>query len=102
MTKYKITETGILMKAKNKEEIFLNWNEVQNITVKVTDEGPFTTDIWIVFKGKNKKIEIPQEAEVLDTEDLFGIFEKFKGFDFGKFIEAMSCTEKKEFLCWEK
>lgn len=74
--------------------------QINEIAVITTDEGPFVDDVFLVLSGGDKEIKIPQEAE--NFEALFDVFKKFEGFNFEAFIEAMSSTENAKFVCWRR
>lgn len=74
--------------------------QINEIAVVTTDEGPFVDDVFLVLSGGDKEIKIPQEAE--NFEALFDVFKKFEGFNFEAFIEAMSSTENAKFVCWRR
>lgn len=81
-----------------RDEIALD--QISEIAVVTTDEGPFVDDVFVVLKGAQNEITIPQEAE--NFEALFDVFKKFEGFNYEEFIEAMSSTENAECVCWQK
>jgi hypothetical protein len=51
-----------------------------------------------VFRGRDDVCLIPQGAEGQDA--LWPFFKRLPGFDYDLFAEAMSCVEKKSFVCW--
>ena len=75
-------------------------DQIIEIAVVTTDEGPFVDDVFLVLSGDDKEIKIPQEAE--NFEALFDVFKKFEGFNYEAFIEAMSSTENAKFVCWKR
>ena len=81
-----------------REEIALD--EITQIDLVTTSEGPFSEDVFAVLRGKDKEITIPQNTE--NFESLFDVFKKFEGFNYEAFIEAMSSTENERFVCWQK
>ncbi len=81
-----------------RDEIALD--QIIEIAVVTTNEGPFVNDVFVVLKGAQNEIKIPQEAE--NFEALFDVFKKFEGFNYEAFIEAMSSTENDKFVCWKR
>jgi len=75
-------------------------DQIIEIAVVTTDEGPFADDVFVVLKSDQSEMKIPQEAENFDS--LFDVFKKFEGFNYEAFIEAMSSTENERFVCWQK
>lgn len=80
-----------------REEIAID--QIAEIAVITTDEGPFVDDVFLVLSGDDKEIKIPQDAE--NFEAMFDVFKKFEGFNYEAFIEAMSSTENAKFVCWK-
>jgi len=76
------------------------FDEITQIDLVTTSEGPFSEDVFAVLRGKDKEIAIPQNAENFDS--LFDVFKKFEGVNYEAFINAMSSTENAKFVCWEK
>jgi hypothetical protein len=68
------------------------------VIVETNDSGPWDADVWIVFRGRDDVCLIPQGAEGQDA--LWPFFKRLPGFDYDLFAEAMSCVEKKSFVCW--
>jgi hypothetical protein len=53
-----------------------------------------------VLFGNNEGCLIPQGAKGYD--EVYDIVSKYDGFDFQQVIEAMKCSDNKEFLLWVK
>ncbi len=76
------------------------WADVTRILVRTTDRGPFDDDVFFVIETGKLAYWIPQSAT--GVNDLFTQFEKFDDFDFEPVLEAMSCTDNHEFVCWQR
>lgn len=81
-----------------REEIAID--QIIEIAVVTTDEGPIVDDVFVVLKSAQNEIRIPQEAENFDA--MFDVFKNLEGFNYEAFIEAMSSTENAKFVCWQK
>ena len=66
----------------SKNEMFtdVNFDDIERIYFRTTDQGPFICDVWFGFETHNQIIELPQgckgEADLLDN-----ISESFKGLE---------------------
>ncbi|OGC18746.1 hypothetical protein A2526_02315 [candidate division WOR-1 bacterium RIFOXYD2_FULL_36_8] len=79
---------------------YIKWNDVNQIMVITTDQGPMLCDLWIVLSGDNTSCSIPQGATGFDK--LFDAFKKFDNFRWKSFFDAMASTNNNKFICWEK
>lgn len=78
----------------------IHWDEIEQIILVNTDEGPFLPDVWLILSGNNTGCSIPQGSD--GFEKVFDIVSKYENFNFENFIESMSCIENKQFLLWQK
>lgn len=76
------------------------WDELQEVSILTTDEGPFVEDVYFVLAGSKGSCVIPQEAE--GSQDLLKRLQELPGFDNGAFISAMASTDKARFVCWRR
>lgn len=76
----------------------INWNEITEIRIRTTDEGPLLPDVWLELIGANTYCKIPQGNKSFD--DLFERVSKWDGFDFDKYIESMGSTDNAVFQVW--
>ena len=85
----------------NKTET-INWEDVDQIQVLTTDEGPRVCDVLFVLQNvqTNTGVALPQDCP--ETKLVFEKVQKWHGFDNENFIKAMSCTENQWFLVWKK
>jgi hypothetical protein len=80
------------------EEIL--WNDIEEIKMINTDEGPWQPDVWLALSGKEGGCVIPQGAKGFD--EVYDIVSKYVGFSFENTIKSMSCTDNAEFHLWAK
>src|SRR5260221_13521967 len=64
----------------------IDWDEVEEIKIITTDEGPILPDVWIGLFGKGNKCLIPQGAKGYDK--VYNIVSKYEGFSFENVIGA--------------
>ena len=77
------------------------WDDLVGVDIVTTDQGPYVEDVFFVLHGKDGKgAVVPQEIAV--AEKLLERLQTLPGFDNGKVIEAMSCSENARFVCWKK
>jgi hypothetical protein len=78
----------------------VNWADLQKVEVVTTDDGPFALDVFWVLHGTDGGCAVPQGAT--GDSQLLERLQALPGFDNGAFIEAMSSTSDRRFLCWQK
>jgi hypothetical protein len=75
-------------------------DDLDEIGVETTDQGPFVEDVfWILKKGK-MCIRIGEPHPVFKM--LMDAFGSLEGFDWRPFVEAQSCTDNRYFMCWRR
>lgn len=95
-----ITKDYISVEHPKRATELIRWEEIEEIFLINTDEGPFMPDIWLILSGKGKGCSLPQGSE--GFERVYDIVSKYSEFNFESFIESMSCTESKQFILWQK
>lgn len=80
--------------------VALDWRLLQRFEVITTDEGPFAPDVFWVLIGPDQPLIIPQGAT--GGTELLELAQKLPSFDSLAFAEAMSSTENRKFICWQK
>lgn len=78
----------------------LGWADLQKVEVVTTGQGPFDPDVFWVLHGTDGGCAVPQGAT--GDSELLERLQALPGFDNGAFIEAMSCTSDRRFLCWRR
>ena len=78
----------------------VNWNEIAEIKIRTTNEGPFLPDVWLILIGKDTTCSIPQGAGGYD--EVYDIVSKYEGFSFEQVIKSMTCTDNAEFELWKR
>ncbi len=80
----------------------LEWDDLSEVGIVTTDEGPFQEDVYFMLLGPNqeKGCAIPQGAE--GSQQLFERLQKLPDFDHDAAIRAMGSTSNNRFVCWKK
>jgi hypothetical protein len=79
----------------------MRFDDLRAVIIETNARGPFAPDVWWILLAENETACIfPQGATGEDAvrEKLFAL----PGFNMEAFIEAMSSTSNKRFLCWER
>ncbi len=83
-----------------KREQSLRWSELIRVAVETTDEGPLAPDVFFIFGGKERALMFPQGAT--GDEEMLRRLQELPGFNNAALFEAMTCTDNKTFICWER
>jgi hypothetical protein len=78
----------------------MNRHSIAKIAVKTTNAGPFIEDVFWAISDSERTLLLPQASP--DFGALLEQFQVLPGFDSKPFVDAMSCTENREFVCWTK
>jgi hypothetical protein len=76
------------------------WDDLRRVEIVTTDEGPFLTDVFWVMHGSEAGCVVPQGAT--GERALLERLQQLPGFRNEAVIEAMSSTDNRRFLCWER
>ena len=75
------------------------WSDLTRVSIRTTDKGPFDEDVFIVLETSACSWWVPQSAD--GAAELLFRLQQLDGFNSELVIEAMSCTDNHEFICWE-
>jgi hypothetical protein len=78
----------------------VRWADLQKVEVVTTGDGPFAPDVFWVLHGTDGGCAVPQGAT--GDSQLLARLQALPGFDNNAFIEAMSSTSDRRFLCWQR
>lgn len=95
-----ITDEFIKVEQPNRKPEIIHWEDIDEIWLINTDEGPFFPDVWLALYGKKEGCTLPQGTK--GFEEVFDIVSKYKNFSFENFIDSMSCSENKRFILWKR
>jgi len=78
------------------------WDELAKVQILTTDEGPWSEDVYFLLSTEDGKrgCAVPQLSK--GSQQLLERLMTLPGFDHEQVIEAMGCTSRKMFLCWER
>ncbi|MCC6288834.1 MAG: hypothetical protein IT249_13210 [Chitinophagaceae bacterium] len=76
------------------------WNNIVEIKLINTNQGPWLPDVWLGLFGKEDGCLIPMGAK--GYNEVYDIVTKYDNFNFENVIKSMGCTDNKEFLLWVK
>ena len=74
--------------------------DIHEIGVETTDTGPHGEDVFWLINRDSDRLLIPQDSPAF--KKLRDYFRSFEDFNWQSFTEAMSCTERRYFLCWRR
>lgn len=78
----------------------LRWDELTQVTIITTDEGPFVEDFFWLLRGQDDERGIAIGLGLAQHIDLLGRLGRLPGFDFMASVEATGSTQHGRFLCW--
>ena len=74
--------------------------DVHEIGIETTDAGPSVEGVFWLINRDSDRLLIPLDSPVFKA--LRDCFRSFEAFNWQSFDEAMSCTERRYFLCWRR
>jgi hypothetical protein len=95
-----ITEEYVKFTHPRRKAEQIKWDEIEEIRLVNTDEGPFLPDIWLVLTGNNKGCSIPHATEGWNR--VYDIVSKYDGFNFENVTKSMSCRDNEIFELWKQ
>lgn len=93
-----ITESFIRVEHPNQQTQEISWNNINEIRLINTEEGPWLPDIWLALIGDNELCLIPHGSKGFD--EVYEIVSKYKNFNFENFGKSMTSTSNEQFLLW--
>ena len=94
-----ISEDGIACEHPKRKKESIRWDQIIEIRLVTTDEGPFQPDMWYLFLGESEGCSVPSEAKGFDQ--LWEEFKtRFSGLDYQAIIEASTNNAQK--TIWKK
>jgi hypothetical protein len=90
-TNYSFDGQTITVKRPFGRSVSVRIDELNEIGVETTDQGPFVEDVFWILKGGDVRIRIGEPHPVFKM--LLDRFATLDGFDWRPFTEAMSCSD---------
>jgi len=99
-TNYWLSGQAITIKRPFRKSVSVSIDELDEIGVETTDQGPFVEDVFWILKRGELCIRIGDPHPIFKMlMDRFGLLE---GFDWQPFVDAMSCSDNRYFMCWRR
>ncbi|HOX45985.1 MAG TPA: hypothetical protein PK668_20450 [Myxococcota bacterium] len=96
----RIDADGVRRYAGNRLLEGVRWADLVRVTIRTTDQGPITEDMfWVLHAQDGTGCVVG--SELSPGQGLLAWLQRLPGFDNQAVIDASSCTEDKEFLCWQ-
>jgi hypothetical protein len=95
-----ITDIYVKVTHPKRKEEQINWEEIEEIKLINTDEGPFLPDVWLILIGNGKGCSIPQGSD--GWNEVYDIISKYDGFNFENVIKSASCSDNETFELWQR
>ncbi len=99
-TEYRLAVRNLTIKRPFRKPLTISLDELDEIGVETTDQGPFVEDVFWILKSGRVRLSIGQPHPIFPV--LMDRFETLEGFDWKLFCEAMACGENRYFQCWKK
>ena len=94
-----ITEHSLTCAHPKRPTESIRWDQVEEITLVTTSDGPFLPDVWYVFTGDGAGCSVPSEAKGFD--ELWDIFRsRFPTIDYEAMIAAGTYDDEK--VLWNR
>ena len=78
----------------------VRWDDLAEVSIVTTDDGPFTDDVFWVLSGSSSGCLVPSEAQGIKA--LLSRLQELPGFDNEAVIRAMGSTSNATFVCWRR
>jgi hypothetical protein len=95
-----ITDVFVKVEYPSWETAQILWEDIREIKLINTDQGPWLPDIWLALIGENGKCFVPHGAKGFD--EIHDIIAKYDGFNDENFGISMTRTDNVEFVLWVK
>ena len=78
----------------------VRWQDLQEVSIITTDQGPFVDDLFWVLIGREGGCLAPSQAN--GTPELVERLQQLPGFDNEAVLQAMQSTQNDKFLVWKQ
>src|SRR4051812_19960046 len=92
-TNYWLQGRTIIIKRPFTSSVAIRIDDLDEIGIETTDQGPFVEDVFWILKQGTMRIRIGEPHPIF--QKLTERFGSLEGFDCRPFIEAMSCTDNR-------
>lgn len=95
-----ITDEHYICKTNEGKEYRLDPKTVSIIKIITNDKGPFEEDVFYKLEGPDLSCYLPQAAD--PNGDFLEMLQSLKGFNNKAVMKAMTSTENKVFIIWDR
>ena len=99
-TNYSLEGRKLTMKRPFRDPTATRIDDIDEIGVETTDQGPFVEDVFWLLKAGDLSIRIGEPHPVF--KQLMDLVGSLPGFDWRPFLEAMTCSDNGYFVCWRR
>jgi hypothetical protein len=96
----RLSDREVICERPNGKVERVGWADLQKVEVVTTGDGPFSPNVFWVLHGTDGGCAVPQGAT--GDSQLLERLQALPDFDNGAFIQAMSSTSDRRFLCWQR
>jgi hypothetical protein len=94
-----VTDNGIICEHPKRPKESIRWDDVIEIRLLTTSEGPHQPDMWFLFLGAEVGCSVPSETK--GFEQVWEVFkQRFPGVDYGAILDAKTSDNQK--TLWKK
>jgi hypothetical protein len=95
-----IDDEGVRRELGNGKVEQVAWDDLLEVGVLTTSDGPFAEDVFFVLIGRDGGCVVPHGAP--ESTALLARLQRLPGFDNEVLIRAMTSTEDARFVCWRR
>ena len=95
-----VDDEGVVRRMANGQTESVRWDDLREVHVITTDQGPFLDDVFWLLIGDEGGCAVPSEAE--GAAELLERLQQLPKFDNCAVIAAMGCTENNSFSVWHR
>lgn len=99
-SKVEFDDVGVTRTMPDGRQEFVSWDELQEVFIVTTDEGPFVDDVFWMLRGSNGRCAVPSQTP--GAHELVERLQQLSGFNHDAAIKAMSSAENAKFVCWTR
>jgi hypothetical protein len=78
----------------------VRWDDLQEVGILTTDDGPWAEDVYWMLLSKNDGCAVPGGAQGM--KELLARLQQLPGFNNEAVIKAMGSTTHNKFVCWRR
>jgi hypothetical protein len=93
-------DTGVTRTLSDGRIETVTWEELQEVFIITTDEGPYVEDVYWMLSGNGRGCAIASGADGM--KELVPRLQQLPGFDNAAVVQAMGSTLNARFPCWKR